>query len=104
MADRNVRLYFRECLWYDLIKTKLKMKICEEVNCMKCPLCDNEMENGFIQAGRVMLWVQKPHKVTLLPRNNEVEIVYEPNPFIIPSIPAEICKKCKKIWFDYEGN
>ena len=68
---------------------------------MKCPLCRNDMESGFIQAGRVVLWMQKPRKV-LFPRKNEELIVYEENPFVIPSIPAEICKECKKIWLDYE--
>ena len=69
---------------------------------MKCPICGNDMERGFIQTeGRVMLWTKEPHTLTLFTRDDEVEIIHEQNPFCMPSLPAEICKKCKKVVLDY---
>lgn len=71
---------------------------------MKCPICGNKMEPGFIQSGYAMLWAEKPHKVRLYPCNeNEVALIRDPNPFRIqtPAIPAKICKKCKKVLLDY---
>ena len=68
---------------------------------LKCSICGNEMEEGFIQSGRAMSWVKKPHKISVAPKNDEIEIVSEYNPFIIPAVPAYICKKCKKVLLDY---
>lgn len=69
---------------------------------MKCPCCGNDMEQGFIKtSGRAMLWTQKPNKLTLFTSDNDVDIIYEQNPFCIPKLPAEICKKCRKVVLDY---
>ncbi len=66
---------------------------------MKCPLCGNEMEQGFLQSGQRMAWVKTPHKVSLLPKKGEVLL----GNHVINglSFQADICKTCKKVWFDY---
>ena len=39
---------------------------------MKCPVCGNEMEKGYIQTGERMSWVRQKHKVSLFPKDGEV--------------------------------
>ena len=61
---------------------------------MKCPVCGNEMEKGYIQTGERMSWVRQKHKVSLFPKDGEVSgLAFE----------AFICKSCKKIVLDYSG-
>ena len=69
---------------------------------MKCLCCGKEMEQGFIKtSGRSMIWTQKPDKITLFTGDDDVDIIYEPDPFCKPTLPAQICKKCKKAVLDY---
>ena len=39
---------------------------------MKCPYCNEEMEQGYLQAMRRVAWVKQIHKVSLLPKQGEV--------------------------------
>ncbi len=66
---------------------------------MKCPFCNGEMEDGFLQGMRRVAWVKKKHKITLLPK--EEEILLENNVVADFLISASICKYCKKIMVDY---
>lgn len=66
---------------------------------MKCPYCDEEMEQGYLQAMRRIAWVKQIHKVSLLPKQGEV--LLENNTFGDAVFSAHICKKCKKVLFDY---
>ncbi|NMA84008.1 MAG: hypothetical protein GX962_09120 [Epulopiscium sp.] len=66
---------------------------------MKCPFCNNEMEQGFLQGMRRVAWVKNQHKVSLLPKQGE--ILLENNTFRDFVFSAWICKKCKKIVVDY---
>lgn len=66
---------------------------------MKCPYCDKEMEQGFLQGMKRVAWVKKQHKVSLLPK--EGEILLENNTFKDFIFSAQICKGCKKIVVDY---
>lgn len=66
---------------------------------MKCPNCNNEIEQGFLQGMRRVAWVKNPHKVSLLPKQGE--ILLENNTFNDFVFSAWICKKCKKIVVDY---
>ena len=66
---------------------------------MHCPICGNEMEQGYLQCGQRMSWVKSPHKVSLLPKKGEVSLGN--NVFGGLSFEAYICKKCKKVLLDY---
>ena len=86
---------------------------------MKCPLCEKEMEKGFVQTGQRMSWVEKEmekgfvqtgqrmswvkqkHKASLIPQ--EGEVLLGNNVFSGLSFEAYICKSCKKIVLDYDG-
>lgn len=39
---------------------------------MKCPVCGNEMEKGYIQTGERMSWVKQKNKVSSYPKDGEV--------------------------------
>ena len=70
---------------------------------MKCQICGNEMEKGFLEAYKVLLWSQKKHKLSLAQENGEVGF-YKYNPFSYMYLDAYICKQCKKIVIDYENS
>ena len=66
---------------------------------MICPICNQEMQQGFVQSGTVILWTKKIHKVSLLHKDGDVLLLKS---FLKPSaVPASICKECKKIIMDY---
>lgn len=67
---------------------------------MKCPYCQNEMENGFIQSGRNILWVQKKHIISTNAKN-ENDIIIANNPLGGAVIKGFCCRKCKKIIIEY---
>lgn len=67
---------------------------------MRCPFCGSFMENGFLQGGSLMVWVKKKHHISLLPR--EGEVMLDRNYWTSTSIPAHICKQCKKVIAEYE--
>lgn len=66
---------------------------------MKCPNCESEMEQGFLQGVQRVAWVKNKHKFSLMPKEGEVLI--ENHAFKDFMISAWICKKCKKIVLDY---
>ena len=66
---------------------------------MKCPICNQEMERGFVQSGTRIIWTKRIHKISLLPKDGDVLLLHS---VLKPSaIPASICKKCEKIIMDY---
>lgn len=69
---------------------------------MKCPLCNNEMEKGFLQAGQRITWVKKKHKVSLLPKQDEVSLGNNMLGGLI--FDAFICKSCKQVLLDYSNS
>ena len=66
---------------------------------MKCPICGNEMEKGYLQAGQRMSWVKKKHKVSLLPKEGEISLGNNVLGGLV--FEAYICKDCKKVLLDY---
>lgn len=66
---------------------------------MNCPCCNAEMEKGYLQSNRMILWAKKKHKISLLPRDGEV--VIGENFFSVVALEAHICKQCKKVLVDY---
>lgn len=68
---------------------------------MRCPYCNNEMEQRLLQGMRRVAWVKRQHKVSLLPKHGE--ILLENNTFRDFLLQAKICKSCKKIVVDYSN-
>ena len=66
---------------------------------MKCPICDNEMQQGFIQGNQRIAWVKSKHKISILPR--EGEVLLENKTFGSFLFTAWIWKDCQKILLDY---
>ncbi len=67
---------------------------------MKCPFCSKEMEQGVLQAGDIILWARKRHKISLLPKDGEVML--DRNVLGYTAIPSWICKDCRKVITEYE--
>ncbi len=67
---------------------------------MKCPVCSVEMEKGFLQAGDIMVWVKKKHHLSLLP--GEGEVLLDRKYLTNCTLPAWICKACRKVVAEYE--
>ena len=68
-------------------------------NRMQCPFCGETMEKGLIQSGNLLVWVKKKHWLSLLPKDDEV--LLDKNYVTGASIPAWICKNCKKVIGEY---
>lgn len=68
---------------------------------MKCPICEKEMEQGFLQGNQRVAWVKKRHKFSLLPKQGE--ILLENNSFCNYIFSAWVCKSCKKVIIDYSN-
>ena len=66
---------------------------------MNCPVCGTMMEKGFVQAGGMVAWVKKKHRISLLPRPGEAMLARDIMGYC--AIPAHICKGCKKVLLDY---
>jgi hypothetical protein len=64
---------------------------------MKCPTCNAEMENGYIQAGHMILWTPRKHKLSLRPRDDGKDIVLGKNYLTMPSIESFCCRGCEFI-------
>ena len=67
---------------------------------MKCSCCQSEMEKGFIQSGRDILWTEKRHIVSLKPKH-EKEFIIASNPVGGATVKGFCCRKCKKIVLEY---
>lgn len=67
---------------------------------MKCPYCQNEMENGFIQSGRNILWTEKKHIISTNPKN-ENDFIIASNPLGGATIKGFCCRKCRKLVIEY---
>ena len=66
---------------------------------MKCPKCNSEMEAGMIQSGKMIIWTNKKHLVSINPRKNDV--VLADNPVGGATVPAYICRDCELVVIQY---
>ena len=66
---------------------------------MKCPICNNEMEEEFLQGMQRIAWVKGKHKLSLRPKKGQ--ILLENNAFKDVLLSAQICKECQKNIVDY---
>ncbi|WMI79965.1 PF20097 family protein [Anaerotignum sp. MB30-C6] len=66
---------------------------------MRCPICSNEMEQGFLQGNQRVAWVKNKHNITLKPKRGEVLLENKTLDSFL--LTAWICKDCKKVVIDY---
>jgi hypothetical protein len=70
---------------------------------MKCPFCDIEMLQGYLNCG-ITLWSERKHKISLLPDGKEKYALCLGNKPVSPHhIKSHCCPKCKKIIIDAEN-
>ena len=69
---------------------------------MKCPFCEKEMENGFIQGARQFFYTTKKKRVLFLPSDDDIEL--SNNNCTSPTCIAYHCIECKKIIIDYNNS
>ena len=66
---------------------------------MKCPYCETEMEQGFIQGARGVIWSKIKKRLFLVAEDDDIDIT---SGFLFGShATACLCRKCKKIIIDY---
>jgi len=75
---------------------------------MKCPYCDVEMIQGYLNCGQA-IWSERKHKVSILPNRRERYALYLGSlNWVSPNhVPSDCCPKCKRIIIDagqYETN
>ncbi len=69
---------------------------------MKCPICEKEMETGYVQGRQRIAWVKMKHKASLIPQKGE--ILLENHSFADFLFAADLCRGCKKIVLDYSNS
>ena len=68
---------------------------------MNCPFCNETMEKGILQSVQIILWAKKKHYLSLLAKEDEVQLARE---YLDNAcLPAWICKTCKKVVVDYSA-
>lgn len=74
---------------------------------MKCPFCDIEMIQGYLNCG-LALWSTRKHKISLLPDSKEQYAFRLKQPMVSPNhVKSDYCSKCKRMIIDcteYESN
>jgi len=69
---------------------------------MKCPYCENEMEQGFIQSGREAFWTRKKRKWLGMANPDDGDIVIAPLDYFFYSFAESyLCRRCRKVIYDY---
>ena len=70
---------------------------------MKCPFCDADMLQGYLNCGMV-LWSTRKHKISLLPNDKEQYAFQLKRPLVSPHhISSHYCPKCKRMIVECEG-
>lgn len=69
---------------------------------MNCPKCGNEMRCGFLQAGNIVAFNQRRHKVFLTAQNPEDTLITH-RMWTAADFEGFICKKCGLVVFDYQN-
>ena len=74
---------------------------------MKCPYCNVEMLDGYLNCGNV-IWSQRKHKLSLLADGEEQYALNLGTPLLSPHhVESYCCPKCKRIIIEaanYENN
>ena len=67
---------------------------------MKCPWCEREMTDGFINSSRKVVFSQKPNDDFFFLAGRESINLTQHN-WTRPSAKAYYCENCKKVIVDY---
>ncbi len=72
---------------------------------MKCPYCNEEMDQGFIQCRDELSWSPKKRAVAALPAvsSKSIDLATEFGALSGRAALAHNCTTCKKIIIDYQG-
>ncbi|MBR3693627.1 MAG: hypothetical protein IKL88_03775 [Erysipelotrichales bacterium] len=67
---------------------------------MKCPFCDTQMLQGYLNCS-MMIWSERKHKISLLPDSEEKYALKLEQPMLSPHhIESYCCPKCKRLIID----
>ncbi|MGO1477234.1 PF20097 family protein, partial [Alkalibacterium gilvum] len=67
---------------------------------MKCPYCNQEMENGLVQSSRGIFWGKKKHKFFGIPIHEEEFSIADG--WNTSAINGYCCRDCQKIIIEYD--
>ena len=75
---------------------------------VKCPFCDVEMIQGYLQCGSA-IWSTKKHKISVLPNKTKEKYAFYLKPPLAGAnyVESACCPNCKRIIIDstnYENN
>ena len=74
---------------------------------MKCPFCNSEMLQGYLNSGAA-IWSERKHKISMLPDGKERYALKMSTPWMsLHHVESYCCPECKKIIIDssdYENN
>ena len=71
---------------------------------MKCPYCNEEMEQGFIENAAEISWRKKLYHIPYA-RFNKVTVVLSESSFTrSAAVIAFLCRSCEKVIIDYKDN
>lgn len=69
---------------------------------MKCPYCNQEIENGYITSNaRAIAWRKEKYESALVKKGNGIQLSYNLLGGTATIKNAYCCKYCKKIIIDY---
>ena len=66
---------------------------------MNCPYCESEMEQGFIQGARGVIWSKHKKRLSLLAVDDDIDVTS--GFWFGGHADAYLCRNCKKILIDY---
>jgi hypothetical protein len=68
---------------------------------MKCPICGQRMEEGFVQSAREIFFTIEPHRFWFKVKKEEGEVLLSSHNWNRPTCVAYICHNCQKVVIDY---
>ena len=68
---------------------------------MLCPWCNREMEEGFLQSARPIVFTLKARTMALMPQT-EGEVKLTKQFWTMPAAPAWHCARCRRVVAEYE--
>jgi hypothetical protein len=71
---------------------------------MKCPYCDSEMEQGYLQGPGGVFWSEKSKRFFLYPREQNGDVVIAGSWERSSGDDAWLCRNCGKMIIDVKYN
>ena len=68
---------------------------------MKCPYCDAEMEQGYVQSAKWVFWTKRIKKVYAILTKDDVEIAPVSGLYCVNE-NSYLCRNCNKIIIDLD--